>query len=681
MLDIPLNENYGIREVQDTLGTLVNRFEILRTSFSPEGDFYFISAKTPWELDIVNLSADEHLSEFKMQEANRGFDFSSEPCFRTFLINRNQLLFVLPEILAQEPTFPQLQNELQKIRKVQELKDRIRILWMNVMKLEDIKNDDNFFKLGGHSLLAVELSEKIKDEFDKDVYVRDIFEYPTINELHDRLSELGAATKETFMAHTEKTEAPVSFNQMQVWYVEELFPGTKMHNLSTSLRMKWEVRPDLLEKSVHFMFERHETLRTIITMQDDLPIQKVLSVYDPAFSPKLEVVTTSEDKVLGLMRQETSINFKLDEAPLFRAKLYKLNESDYVFFFMVHHAVWDGWCFDIFFEELNRIYTAFEKNERPVFYRDPEMSYLDFSQWQIDSLESGLFKPQISYWKNKLEAPLPILELPLDYARPKSSTHDGGNFKFVLSDSQATSLKLFAALKNASVFNVLLTAFKMTLAHKTGLTDIIVGSPIRGRNLSSLQQTIGYFVNTVALRSKIDLNLSFEENLKIVTNTCLEAFEHQDVPFEIILKEVKYPRDLTRTAVFQTYFTFQDMTNRQFSINGREIKQMSVNNASVKTDFDIWIKVTTYSIEGAFEYRSDLFKESTVKEFYHVFLGVIDQLSERSRQHQIYFPRYEKMEVVSVNPINEVSVPEGRVRRFIFWFKKAFYRYFELPIP
>lgn len=681
ILTIHLKDDLGLGDIQEALGNLVNKYELLRTSFSPQGDFYFINSKIHWEMDMQKISSQQEMDEFLNEESHKEFDLSQEPCFRAYLINHKRLAVVFPRIISEHDSFSFIPGELHKLERPHDLKEKIRILWMNVMKLEDVAFDDNFFKLGGHSLLAVELAEKLKNEFDKDVYVRDIFEYPTINDLHARLQELGVAKTEYLITTTHDTVGPVSFNQMQVWYVEELFPGTKMHNLSTSLRMKWKVRPDLLEKTVHYMFQRHEALRTIFILQDDLPVQKVLSKHDPVFRPKLITVETKEDQVLTMMKAETSQNFNIYEAPLFRAKLFKLSEDDFVFFFMVHHGVWDGWCFDIFFEELNRIYTAFEKGEVPVFNKNPEMSYLDFSKWQRDSLEAGIFSPQINFWKQKLKTPLPVLELPLDFPRPKSPTHDGGNFRFSLSDKQIFNLKMFAATRNASVFNVLLTAFKMTLAHKTNLTDIIVGSPNRGRNLSSLQQTIGYFVNTIALRSHINLNLSFEHNLKVVTKSCLDAFDNQDVPFEIILQEVEYPRDLSRTAIFQTYFTFQDMTNRQFSINGREVKQMSVNNASVKTDFDMWIKVTTYSIEGAFEYRSDLFKESTVKEFYNVFLGIVDQLSERSGQHQIYFPRYEKPEVNPVVHRDTVPGHEGWFGKLIYWFRKAFYRYFELPIP
>ncbi|MBA2405237.1 MAG: hypothetical protein H0V66_10740, partial [Bdellovibrionales bacterium] len=383
-------------------------------------------------------------------------------------------------------------------------------------------------------------------------------------------------------------------------------------------------------------------LRTSIEVENGQPFQKVWSESDPRFSPKLEIVRTDESKVLDLMRAETAVAFNKSEAPMFRAKLFQLGPSDYVFFFMVHHAVWDGWCFDIFFEELNVIYTALEKGMTPSFERNPDVSYLEYVLWLQKSLETGAFKNQLSYWQTKLKGPLPILEIPTDWKRSKTASHDGGNFRFALNTDQILELKQYAASKNSTVFNVLLTAYKLTLSHFSGLNDVIVGSPVRGRNTADLLQTIGYFVNTLALRTHMNMNMSFEENLKRVTTTCLEAFAAQDIQFELLLKNVDYTRDLSRTAIFQSFFTFQDMTNRQFDIDGRPVHQVSVNNASVKTDLDIWVKVTTKGIEGAIEYRADLFKDSTIAEFYKCFDFVINNLVQADMSKKVTLPTIER---------------------------------------
>jgi non-ribosomal peptide synthetase component F/thioesterase domain-containing protein/acyl carrier protein len=526
---------------------------------------------------------------------------------------------------------PNSKDQLVKLKNAErnlEAEARLGILWMKVLGVKKITQDDNFFVLGGHSLLAVELANLVQNEFKKEISIRDIFENPTIAELASRLADLSQVelSQTKLELHPEIMEGPVSHNQLQTWYVEELFPETRMHNLSTSLRIKWDVSPQILEKTVHYFLQRHDALRTAILVENDRPYQKIFDRQDPLFLSPLEVIKTEEKDVFELMRAETAKPFDKKVPPMFRAKLYQLGKSDYIFFIIVHHAVWDGWCFDIFFEELDVIYTAIEKGESPVFQRNPEVRYLDHTIWMDESIRGGDFIPQLNYWKNKLKAPLPILDIPSDFKRPKIPSHDGGNFRFNLNKEQIAALKNYSASHNVSIFNIMLTAFKITLAHQTGLDDIVVGSPIRGRNTPELQQTIGYFVNTLALRSKINLDQGFEANLKRVTSTCLEAFSNQDLPFEYLLRELDYNKDMSRTAIFQTFFTFQDMTNRNFFINERPVKQVSVNNASVKTDLDIWVKVTTTSIEGAFEFRSDLFKTSTVERIYKIFEGIIENL-------------------------------------------------------
>jgi thioesterase domain-containing protein/non-ribosomal peptide synthetase component F len=534
----------------------------------------------------------------------------------------------LPDLTIPKPLEDQASlNEIIVVRCLETEKKLIKI-WGNVLSLSQVLPEDNFFMLGGHSLLAVELANLLQTEFQKKISIKDIFERPTVIDLASYIAESSTQiTLTNIEVRPEIIEAPVSHNQMQTWYVEELFPETRMHNLSTSLRIKWDLDPKVMEKSIQYFIKRHEALRTAIFLKDDLPWQRILNVNHPAFQTALELIQTNEKEVFQLMRAETALAFDKSQAPMFKAKLYQLGVSDYILFMSVHHAVWDGWCFDIFFEELDVIYSALDSGTTPVFKRNPEIRYLDHSLWMQQSIDNGAFGPQLKYWKNQLKAPLPILEIPTDFKRPVMPSHDGGNFRFALKNEQIELIKSFAASRNVSVFNVMLTAFKMTMAHFTGMNDIIVGSPVRGRNSPELLQTIGYFVNTLALRSQIDLDQDFEANLKRVTETCLEAFSHQDYPFELLLREVDYKRDFGRTAIFQTFFTFQDMTNRQFYINEKPVQQVSVNNASVKTDLDIWVKVTTTGIEGAIEYRSDLFKSSTIESFYQCFDLVLRNIS------------------------------------------------------
>lgn len=539
--------------------------------------------------------------------------------------------FHLPKLIL-----PEIFNENHEIVRGElqwspEIEVAIKEVWNKVLGQADLKSSDNFFVLGGHSLLAVEVVSLLKDKLRKEVSIKDVFECPTIAELAARLSgPLEQQESVTSILRTGATSAGPSHNQIQVWYVEELFPQTRVHNLPTSLRIKFKVDPEVLERTLHFMLKRHESLRTRIVTREGVPSQEVVTFEEVRERFRLETVSVSEEHLMSSMQSEADHLFEKEKAPLFRAKLFKLAEEDFSLFIMAHHAVWDGWCFDIFFEELDIIYSALLRNEIPRFNRDPEVSYIDYSLWFNENIRTGTFRRQLEYWQNQLCFPLPILELPTDHKRPLMAGHSGGSFRFNLSAQQMQQLRAYAQSRNSSIFNVMLTAFKITLARYSGQNDIIVGSPVRGRNRPEIMQTIGYFVNTVALRCRPNLAQSFEENLQMVTRTCLDAFANQDVPFETILNNISYHKDTSRTAIFQSFFTFQDMTNRRFSLDGKKIKQVSVSNASVKTDLDIWVRVTNEEIRGAFEYRRDLFDVETIEHFSQTFFHLLDGLHQNT---------------------------------------------------
>ncbi|MBC7428212.1 MAG: amino acid adenylation domain-containing protein [Bacteriovorax sp.] len=511
-----------------------------------------------------------------------------------------------------------------------QVEDRIKNIWSEVLLNNSVTVEDDFFSIGGHSLLAIEVATLLQAEFKTDFSIKDIFENPTIITLSHKIGSGLKPPKENLPAliASALTSTDVSHNQMQVWYLEEMHPNTLMHNLPASIRIKASVSREALEKTLHYIIERHPALRTCIVVEEGVPVQKVMDKNLARFKPRLELIKASEGHIIDLLNHEAQFSFDKKEPPLFKAKLYELSENDYVFFFMVHHAIWDGWSFDIFFEELNTVYTALIKNESPSFIKNPDITYADYSSWLHNLITERILNKQIIFWEDKLKGPLPILDLPLDYKRPLMISHEGSTFPFIVSADRASALRDYAKTQGASLFNVFLTAFKITLARYSGLDDIIVGLPVRGRTRPEVMQTIGYFVNTIVLRSDIHLNQSFEANLKHVSNNCIDAFDNQLIPFQIILNKVTYARDSSRTPVFQTFFSYQDVSNRSAEINGTPYTQINIDKASTHTDLDLWIKASDRKIEGAFEFRNDLFKPETVGRFSECFFHILNGLLE-----------------------------------------------------
>jgi amino acid adenylation domain-containing protein len=596
-----------------------------------------------FELFINAVSSGDKLILECQYNTNLFSSSTIENWFSTFLELLNQIV-VNPSRNIKSFDFPYLKTPIpaavEEARPVQvlvrntQVEEKIKNIWSQVLLNNSLDVKDNFFAIGGHSLLAIEVATLLEEEFKSSFSIKDIFENPTILELSHKIGSGLQTPKNNLPALVANalTSVNVSHNQMQVWYLEEMHPQTLMHNLPASIRIKSKIDRLSLEKTLHFIIERHPSLRTAIIVEDGVPVQKIQEKNLPRFKPHLELIKTSEERILDLLNREAQLPFDKTEPPLLRAKLYELGPEDYVFFFMVHHAVWDGWSFDIFFEELNTVYSAFVKNEVPSFIKNPDITYADYSSWLHTLITEKILNKQISYWEDKLKGPLPILDLPLDYKRPLTISHEGGTFPFTISSERAISLRKYSRAHSSSLFNVFLTAFKVTLARYSGLDDIIVGLPVRGRNQPEIMQTIGYFVNTVALRTQINLNQSFEENLKQVSHTCLDAFDNQLVPFQIVLNKINYPRDAGRTPIFQIFFSYQDVSNRSAELNGAPYTQINIDKASTHTDLDLWIKSSERKIEGAFEFRKDLFKEISIQRFTESFFHVLDTLIENEQK-------------------------------------------------
>ena len=550
------------------------------------------------------------------------------------LVNRPEQMiksFELPYLKIPSPILPDEPKSTQTIVRNPEVEEKIKKIWAEVLLNHSLEVDDNFFKIGGHSLLAIEVANLMTQEFNYPFSIKDIFENPTILALSAKISD-NREEKISLppLVANGLTSLKVSHNQMQIWYLEEMNPGTHMHNLPGSIRIRSKVDHAAMEKTFHFLTERHASLRTAIVVQAGVPVQVILDKNLPQFKRPLELVKCREDEVMELLKKDALYSFDKSNPPLFKVKLYKFAEDDYLLSYMFHHSVWDGWSFDIYFEELDIIYSAFLKNETPVFPRNPDVNYIEYSSWLHNLIENKILDNQITYWQEKLKAPLTILDLPTDHKRPLNLSHNGETFYFTLTDERAAILREFVRKNETSLFNVFLTLYKVTLARYTGLNDIIVGLPVRGRNHPGIMQTVGYFVNTVAVRSEINLNQSFEENLKRVSTTCVEAFDNQLVPFQIILNKVDYPRDTSRTPIFQTLLSYQDVNHRGMEINGVPCLQMSVDKASVHTDLDIWVRVSDKRITGGFEFRKDLFEKVSIERMVECFFTALDGLVENA---------------------------------------------------
>ncbi len=484
-------------------------------------------------------------------------------------------------------------------------------VWQAVLGVP-VGAEDNFFARGGHSLLAIEAARQLSQRLERPVPAKHVFSHPTPRQLAGLLETLAPNHQPPAAQREARSNAVLSPSQWQAWYLEEVAPGTTMHNLPAAIRLNGELDHALLRRTFSMLVERHPALRTKIS--SGMPPEQIVLPTTALSQVELAVEKIVETEISDRLAREARHVFHKGTAPLFCAKLFQIHPQQHVLFFMVHHIVWDGWSFDIFFEELDLIYRALKKGETPVL--SPQtMSALDHAIDMRSFERAGAGENSKAYWRARLALPLPTITWPATKPRPTTMTHAGATLPFQFSALETERLRAFARQQGTTLFNVLLTAHVRLIAKVTELTDVVVGIPVRCRDQLESQNVIGFFVNTMAIRVSVGPQDSFVLTLQKVAQAVQEGMEHQLLPFQIVLSELKVPRDLSRTPVFQTFFSFQDVTNRSGQFDGASYSQINVDKASTHTDLDVWVKASAQRIEGAFEYRPDLFYPAQVTNY------------------------------------------------------------------
>ncbi|MCP4661375.1 MAG: non-ribosomal peptide synthetase, partial [bacterium] len=349
---------------------------------------------------------------------------------------------------------------------------------------------------------------------------------------------------------------PLSFSQERLWLLDRLEPGSTAYNLPYPARLKGKLRVAALERAIDEIVRRHESLRTTFAFQDGEPVQRIA----PPAPFRLPVVDLSrladaERRVEAeaLLHADATTPFDLEHGPLFRATLLRLDASGYVLVQNMHHVISDGWSIGVFFRELGTLVAAFSAG-RPSPLPPLPIQYADYAIWQRERLSGEFLERQLGYWKEQLGGRLPTLELPADRPRPRFQTHRGASVSRRLPAELSEALNALSQRHGASLFMTLLAVFNGLLHRYTGQEDLIVGSPIAGRQRLEVEGLIGFFLNTLALRTRLEAELSFRELLERVRKVLLDATAYQEVPFEKLLEELQPERDLSRSPLFQVFF-------------------------------------------------------------------------------------------------------------------------------
>ena len=442
-------------------------------------------------------------------------------------------------------------------------------IWAEVLKLERVGVRDQFFELGGHSLLATQVISRIRQTFQVELPLRALFEAPTVAGLAERVEALQREQQGLLAPPIQPVPRtaplPLSFAQQRLWFLDQLEPNNPRYNLRRAVRLKGHLRSEVLERSLNEIVRRHETLRTSFQVIDNQPVQVItpditmpLVVQDLTSLPE----AAREDEARRLAQEEAQQPFDLTLAPLIRSTLLRLAEDDHVLLLNTHHIISDGWSLGVLLREMASLYEVFSANG-PTTLPELAVQYADFAAWQREFLAGEILDKQLAYWKQELSGLPPSLDLPTDRPRPPIESFRGAQQTVVLPKELLESLRKLCRAKASTLFMTLLAAFAVLLSRYSGQQDVVIGTPIAGRNRAEVEKLIGFFVNTLVMRTDLSGDPSFGELLARVRETAMGAYAHQDLPFEKLVEELRPDRDLSRNPLIPGHAHSAESANCQ----------------------------------------------------------------------------------------------------------------------
>ncbi len=506
-------------------------------------------------------------------------------------------------------------------------------LFAEVLGLERVGIDDNFFALGGHSLLATRLISRIRSTLDVEIAIRSLFEAPTVEALVKRLGDDGQAARPALCPMVRPAEIPLSFAQRRLWFLNRLEGPSATYTIPLAVRLTGALDRAALEAALGDIVERHESLRTIFP--DTLGVPRQLILEASAARPRLLVTEVSADALPRALANAAQSGFDLAGEPPLRVHLFTLDESEHVLLLLLHHIAGDGWSLAPLARDLARCYGARRNGRTPELAALP-VQYADYTLWQHEVLgaeedkESAIAR-QLAFWTSTLKDLPDQIELPSDRPRPAQASHRGDRVSFTLPAELHGGLVALARTSGASLFMVLQAALAALLTRLGGGHDIPIGSPIAGRTDSALDDLVGFFVNTLVLRTDTSGNPSFRELIARVRTGNLAAYSHQELPFERLVEVINPARSLARHPLFQVMLAFQNNAPVRFDhLPGLHTAFEPVANVSAKFDLSLALGEQRSSdgspagINGALEYATDLFDRGTAEAMARRFVRLLE---------------------------------------------------------
>ncbi|PYS20674.1 MAG: non-ribosomal peptide synthetase [Acidobacteria bacterium] len=523
------------------------------------------------------------------------------------------------------------------------VEELLATIWSEVLRVPQVGTHDNFFELGGHSLLATQVIARVREAFQVEVTVFRLFEQPTVKGLSKQIEIAQRSAQGGQLPAVKKVSGkgsiPLSYAQQRLWFLDQLDPGIAAYNSQMALRMSGHLDGAALEQGLSEIVRRHEALRTAFKIFRSQPVQ-VIAEPQPFTIPLQDLLGVPEiereGEVHRLIKEEAQKPFDLAQAPLFRVRLLRVGEHEHILLLTIHHAIIDGWSVGVMIREITALYTAFATG-KPSPLRELSIQYSDFAIWQREWLEGGVMDQQLAYWKRQLAGRLPVLRLPTARPRPLVPNSQGVRLHFNIPAQIAEGLKTLSRGSGVTLFMTLLAAFQTLLSRWSGQMDIIVGTPIAGRTHLGLEDLIGLFVNMLVIRTDLSGNPPFKQLLRRVREVTLEAYAHQDLPFEKLVEKLQ-PQRGQRTPLFQVAFALEN-------IPGGELELPNLGMSPVKTEivgasFDLLFSMTeeASALTGFVEYDTELLDAHTIMPMIAHFEALLEGIVADADQRLLSLP-------------------------------------------
>ncbi|WP_407056284.1 condensation domain-containing protein, partial [Paenibacillus dendritiformis] len=479
---------------------------------------------------------------------------------------------------------------------------RLSRLWKEVLRVERAGAGDHFFELGGHSLRATFLAAKIHEEFEAEIPVRDIFAYPTLRELASRIDEAGGSPYRPITVLEKREYYALSSAQKRMFVLHELEDGGLSYNMPAALTIEGDADLPRIEAAMRSLIVRHESLRTSFKLVDGEPMQKISQAV-PFSLGSIEI----EDQMFDAHMENNFVRpFDLMQAPLFRAEMVKLASGSQVLLLDMHHIISDGISQGLLIRDFVRLYNGESLPELKIQYKE-------FAAWQNEELASATMERQKAYWLQVFDGEIPVLNLQTDFPRPSTRQFEGGMVTFELEAEELALLKELAATEGTTLYMVLLAAYTALLYKYTGQEDIVIGTPIAGRRHRNLEETMGMFVNTLAMRNRPQGEKTFRVLLQEVREQTLLAYENQDYQFEELVDKLNIRRDMSRNPLFDVMLVLQNTEQAEMSAEGVSFKRREITARTSKFDLLLHVAEEGQGLRLDFEYSAALFKRETIE--------------------------------------------------------------------